>query len=79
MSVATRVIGRQVPLFHVLSGFLHFFIVCDACRPAVEGDLELLRWLHKSKECDLGEVSELGTSAAYLACLHDRPGKVFPP
>jgi len=43
-------------------------------RCAAEGDVQMLRWLHKSGECSLGAKSELGTSCAYLAVLHDRPG-----
>mmetsp|Transcript_1415 Transcript_1415/g.2865 ORF Transcript_1415/g.2865 Transcript_1415/m.2865 type:complete len:216 (+) Transcript_1415:240-887(+) len=42
-------------------------------RCAAEGDVQMLRWLHKSGECSLGAKSELGTSCAYLAVLHDRP------
>jgi hypothetical protein len=41
-------------------------------QPATDGDLELLRWMHKSGEVDLGMITELGTSCAYLAVLHDR-------
>jgi len=34
---------------------------------------QMLRWLHKTGECDLGKCSELGTSCAYAAVLGDRP------
>lgn len=31
-------------------------------RPAIDGDLDLLRWMHNSGEINLGMVTELGTS-----------------
>lgn len=42
-------------------------------RAAEAGDVELLRALHLSGEAKLGDKSSLGTTAAYLAVLHDRP------
>jgi len=38
------------------------------------GDIELMKHLFATKECDFSAKSELGTTAAYLAVLHDRPG-----
>lgn len=42
-------------------------------RYAAEGDVEMLRWLHKSGEVDLSVKTEMGTTCAYLAVLNDRP------
>ena len=43
-------------------------------RYAADGDVQMIRWLHKTGECDIRMCSELGTTCAYLAVLHDRPG-----